>query len=201
MSTDTGLESGPSTQDASITEFVQENVLFYSEAFSKIQDATGFVVSWNSSAALLGPVWAAFRGVWGFFWTFLILELFAFVQIGRGLWGELGADQIARFEKLSENIAKREVQVKELLAVGDAAGAAAKQKIADNLGKVAETARENADLAANEATSILLTGIALLIVVKILEGLYANVAYEKQYLTWRAKPTSVSSGISKSGLW
>lgn len=201
MSTDTGLESGPRTQNASIAEFVQENVPYYSTAFSKIQDATGFVVSWNSAAALLGPVWAAFRGVWGFFWTFLILELFAFVQIGRGLWGELGADQIARFEKLSENIAKREVQVKELLAAGDAAGAAAKQKIADNLGKVADTARENAELAANEASSILLTGLVLLVVVKILEGLYANSAYEKQYLTWRAKPASVSSGTSKSGLW
>ena len=201
MSTDSGLELGPKSLDASISEFVQENETYYTKAFAKIQDASGFVISWNSSAALLGPIWAAFRGVWGFFWTFLVLELFAFVQIGRGLWGELGADQIARFEKLSANIANREAQVKELLAAGDTVGAAAKQKIADNLGKVAERASEQAELASGEATSILLTGLALLICVKLLEGLYANSAYEKQYLTWRAKPASVSSGTSKSSLW
>jgi len=201
MSTDTGLELGPRSLDASVGEFVKENVPYYTKAFTKIQSSTGFVISWNASAALFGPIWGAFRGVWGFFWTFLVLELFAFVQIGRGLWGELGADQIARFEKLSANIAKREEQVKELLAAGDAAGAAAKQKIADNLTRVAQSAKEQAEQAGTEATSIFLTGLAILILVKLLEGLYANFAYEKQYLTWRAKPQSVASGTSRSSLW
>ncbi|MEM7378784.1 MAG: proline/glycine betaine ABC transporter permease, partial [Pseudomonadota bacterium] len=90
MSTDTGLEAGPRSLDASVDEFVQENVPYYTAAFAKIQGATGLVFSWNVHAALLGPIWAAFRGIWGFFWTFLVLELFAFVQLGRGLWGELG---------------------------------------------------------------------------------------------------------------
>ena len=173
MSTDTGLELGPRTLDASIDEFVADNPTYYSRAFAAIQDATGLVFSWNAAAALLGPVWAAFRGVWGFFWTFLVLELFALVQIGRGLWGELGADQLARFEKLTANIAQREQQVRDLLAAGDSAGAAAKQKIADNLKRVAQGAQEQAELAGNEATTILLTGLALLIAIKILEGLYA----------------------------
>jgi len=181
MSTDTGLELGPRSLDASVSEFVKENVPYYTQAFSKIQSSTGLAISWNTSAALLGPIWAAFRGVWGFFWTFLVLELFALVQMGRGLWGELGADQIARYEKLSANIAKREEQVKELLAAGDAAGAAAKQKIADNLTRVAQSAKEQAELAGNEATTIFLTGLGLLILVKLLEGLYANFAYEKQF--------------------
>lgn len=201
MSTDTGLELGPRSLDASIGEFTKENTPYYTAAFTKIQDATSFAFTWNMAAAALGPIWAAFRGVWGFFWTFLVLELFAFVQIGRGLWGELGADQLARFEKLSENIAKREAQAKELLAAGDAAGAAAKQKIADNLSRVAQSAQEQAQAAGAEATSIFLTGVALLVAIKLLEGLYANIAYEKQYLTWRAKPASVSSGTSRAGLW
>ena len=180
MSTDTGLELGPRSLDASIGEFTQENTPYYTAAFTKIQDATSFAFTWNTAAAALGPIWAAFRGVWGFFWTFLVLELFAFVQIGRGLWGELGADQLARFEKLSANIAKREEQAKELLAAGDAAGAAAKQKIADNLSRVAESAQEQAAQAGAEATSIFLTGLALLVAVKLLEGLYANIAYENK---------------------
>jgi len=189
MSTDTDTEIKPRALNASIEEFVEENASYYSKAFASIQDATGWVFSWNSAAALLGPIWAAFRGVWGFFWTFVVLELFAFVQIGRGLWGELGADQLARFEKLSANIAKREQQARDLLAGGDAEAAAAKQKIADNLKRVAEGAREQAELAGTEATSIFLTGLALLVIIKIGEGLYANVAYEKQYLRWRDEPT------------
>ena len=201
MNADTGLEAGPRSLHASVDEFVERNVPFYARAFAAIQGTTGLVLSWNTAAALLGPVWAAFRGAWGFFWTFLVLELFALVQIGRGLWGELGADQIARFEKVSANIARREQQAKELLAAGDAAGAAAKQKIADNLKRVAETAREQAELAGGEATRILLVGLALLVAIKALEGLYANIAYEKQYLRWRATPASVPSGTSRRGLW
>lgn len=201
MSTDTGLELGPRSLNASVDDFVQENAPYYSAAFAKIQGTNGFAFCWNTAAALLGPIWAAFRGVWGFFWTFLVLELFALVQIGRGLWGELGADQLARVEKLNANIANREQQVAELLAAGDTAGAAAKQKIADNLKRVAEGAAEQAELASAEATSILVTGLVLLVAIKLLEGFYANVAYEKQYLRWRAKPASVLSGTSRKSLW
>ena len=201
MSNNIKPDNEPRALNASIDEFVKENSGYYNRAFATIQDATGLVFSWNTAAALLGPVWAAFRGVWGFFWTFLVLELFALVQIGRGLWGELGAAQLARFESLSVNIAKREQQARDLLASGDAEDAAAKQKIAENLKKVAEGAREQAELAGNEATSILLTGLALLVIIKLVQGFYANVAYEKQYLRWRAKPDTVASGTSRASLW
>jgi len=203
MSTVTNPESEVKSRslDSSMAEFIKTNIPYYQKAFAKIQDASGWVFSWNSAAAIFGPMWGAFRGVWGFFWTFLVLELFAFVQIGRGLWGELGADQLARYEKLMANIAKRESQAQELIAAGNAADAAAKQKIADNLKKVADTALEKAELAATEATSILLTGLAMLLVIKIIEGLYANRAYEKQYLRWRATPERIPSGTSSGGLW
>jgi len=139
---------------------------------------------------------SALRGAWGFFWTFLVLELFALVQIGRGLWGELGAEQLARYEKLLANIAKREQQAKDLIAAGDQADADAKLKIADNLKRVAVEAKEKADLASNEALTILLIGLALLLVVKLLEGFLANRTYEKQYLRWRANP-SMQSGVNR----
>lgn len=194
---DTGLVPEKRALDASIKEFVKENDAYYSREFARIQDTTGFTFTWNTMAAVFGPLWGALRGAWGFFWTFLILELFALVQIGRGLWGELGADQIARYEKLLVNIAKREEQARELVAAGDQAGADAKLKIAGNLEKVAATAQENAELAAQQASTILITGLVLLLVVKIIEGLYANFAYEKQYLRWRATPT-VQSGLNKA---
>ena len=197
---DTGLEATASKLDSSVAEFAQENEQYYTTQFAKIQGTTGFAFSWNTMAAVFGPLWGAVRGAWGFFWTFLVLELFALVQIGRGLWGELGADQIARYEKLIINIANREQQAKELIAAGDAASAEAKLKIADNLKRVAAEAQDKAELAASESTSILLTGLVLLIVVKLLEGFMANRSYEKQYLKWRANP-AVQSGINRANAW
>ena len=87
--TETGLPAGPRSTDSSVGQFVQQNDDYYSKQFAKIQGTTGFSFSWNTMAAVFGPLWGALRGAWGFFWTFLVLELFALVQIGRGLWGEL----------------------------------------------------------------------------------------------------------------
>ncbi|MEM7289899.1 MAG: proline/glycine betaine ABC transporter permease [Pseudomonadota bacterium] len=198
--TDTGLELGASNLDASIGEFAKENEAYYTAEFEKIQGTNGFAWSWNTMAAVFGPLWGALRGAWGFFWTFLVLELFVLVQLGRGLWGELGADQLARYERLLTNISKREQQAAEALAAGDVADSEAKLKIANNLKKVAETAKEQAAEAATEGTTIFLVGLVLLVLVKLLEGFYANVAYEKQYLKWRANPSGTQSGIKKPNI-
>jgi len=183
---------------AGVADFVVEKRDYYVREFAKIQGTTGFTFTWNTAAAVFGPLWGAARGVWGFFWTFLILELFALVQIGRGLWGDLGADQTARFEKLMVNIAKREQQAKDLIAAGNPGDAEAKLKIAENLKKVAAKAQEQAELASQEAMTILLMGLGMLLLIKLIEGLYANFAYEKQYLRWRAN-SAIQSGIKQSG--
>ncbi len=193
--TDMAIQAAPDAANEQMDEFAGENGAYYEAEFRKIQGTTGFAWSWNTMAAVFGPLWGALRGVWGFFWIFLILELFALVQIGRGLWGDLGADQLAKYERLLANIAKREQQAQELLAAGNAQDAEGKLKIAENLKKAAAAAKEQADLAANEATTILLAGLAVLVVVKLLEGFYANVAYEAQYLKWRTNP-KVQSGVN-----
>lgn len=208
--TDTGLEPGPKSLGSSIGEFVGENEDYYSAEFAKIQCTTGFAWSWNTMAAVFGPLWGAIRGAWGFFWTFLVLELMALVQLGKGLWGELGADQLAKYEKLLTNIAKREQQAKDAMAAGNQADAESALKIAENLKKVAARAEEQADLAAGEATTFLLIGLGLLIAIKIIEGFYANPAYEKQYLKWRAnrgtqsglnRPSAFFGGLLLVAIW
>lgn len=200
MSPNISRAFGPRTRSISVENFTGPNQDYYSDQFAKIQGKSGFAWSWNTAAAVFGPLWAATRGVWGFYWVFLVLELFALVQLGRGLWGDLGADQIARHEKLLANIERREGQSQAALAAGDAEAAATAAKIADNLKRVAETVKEAAETAAAEASSVLATGIVLLVVVKLFQGLHANAAYEKQYLRWRANPASVQAGISTVGM-
>jgi glycine betaine/proline transport system permease protein len=208
--TDTGLESGPSTAGTSVQDFAIENGDYYVAEFEKIQGTTGFAWSWNTMAAVFGPLWGAARGVWGFFWIFMVLELFALVQLGRGLWGELGADQLAKLERVLANIAKREQQAADLIAAGDQVGADAKLKIAENLKKVAVTAQEQAEAASGEATTILITGLIILVVVKLMEGFYANISYESNYLKWRAthkeqagikRPSTLFGAVLLLAIW
>ena len=88
---ETGFSAAPNQLGASVSDFVKENDQYYSKEFNKIQSATSFPWSWNTMAAIVGPFWGAARGLWGYFWMFMVLELLALVQIGKGLWGELGA--------------------------------------------------------------------------------------------------------------
>ena len=94
--------------DSSIKSFAGPNGAYYVDAFHKIHDDTGLIArTFNLWAAVLGPVWAASRAIWGMFWTFLILEIIAWVQIGRGLWGNLGSDFLDRAAQQQERMQER----------------------------------------------------------------------------------------------
>jgi len=183
-----------------VAEFAGLRSRYYEQAFVQIQNAKGFVFCWNIAAMAFGPLWAAARGLWGFFWIFLVLEMFAFVQLGRGLWGDLGADQMARYDRLIENINNRLEQAETLRSTGDIEGAEGALRIAGNLQRAADALLLDAQDASN-ALPIALVGIGLFIAVKLIEGSYANYAYERQYLRWRSNP-SIQTGISwKSAFW
>ncbi len=194
---ETGISAGPSNLNSSIGEFVQQNDEYYKKEFGRIQSATKFLWTWNTMAAVAGPFWAAARGLWGQFWTFLVLELIALVQIGRGLWGDLGAAKLARAERLN-------VRWKELYEKGQAglqAGEEGAQNLIETAGNLknaaARVTQEAAELSA-EATGILITGLVLMLVFKVIQGFWSNLRYEKQYLSWRAQPNSTPSGFNTS---
>ena len=73
-------------------------------------------------AAIAGPLWGPARGVWGFFWGFIVIELVALVQIGRGLWGDLGADKLARAEKLQQRFEELYARGQQALQATDLLG-------------------------------------------------------------------------------
>ena len=191
---ETGFSAEPNKLGASVGDFVVENAAYYTHEFDKIQSATEFPWSWNKMAAIAGPFWGAARGIWGYFWTFMVLEILAFVQIGKGLWGELGAELLARAERLSAKQAEFMQQLESAKLAGDTAAVESLTTRADNLGKVVGRLTEEATAAAADATFFLVIGIVLLIVLRVAQGFYANMRYEKQYLEWRANP-DVPSGF------
>ena len=180
---------------SSVGNFVRTRQAYYGREFEKIQSATAFPRSWNVMAALAGPLWGASRGLWGYFWTFLILEVLALVQIGRGWWGDLGADQLARVERLNLKYDEFMAKYETARLAGDP-DASSYLNRAENLEKIAERVAEEAAIAAQGATAILLIGLALLIGLRLIQGFYANIRYEKQYLNWRANPAKTAAGVS-----
>ncbi len=186
--------------DASIARFAEKDVDYYQQAFHKIHAATGILPNtFNLSAALLGPIWAAMRGVWGMFWAFLILEMIAWVQIGRGLWGNPGAEFSERAER---NLSRAQEFLDRAAAAREAGEDPTRfETLAGNLTRAAENAQAQADAAAAEATGILLTGLGLMLLFKLVQGLYANIVYEKQYSRWRIDPDGVESGVKPRNVW
>ena len=192
---ESGYSEQPAELASSTANFVHTRQAYYGREFEKIQAATRFPWSWNWVAAVAGPFWGASRGLWGYFWTFLILEVLALVQIGRGWWGDLGADKLARLERLSLKSDEFMAKYEAAMLAGDP-DAISYLNRAENLEKIAVRVAEEAALAAQGATTILLTGLALFIALRLVQGFYANMRYEKQYLRWRANPSRTAAGVS-----
>lgn len=181
--------------DASVSKFAGANAGYYRRAFRRIHDSTNAAPrDFNISAALLGPFWAASRAVWGMFWGFLILEVIAWVQIGRGLWGNPGSDIAERAVRQAERAAEFQARAEAASAAGE--DPSRFEKMAVNIEKAAEASRSGAEAAQAEALGIVLTGLSLLVVFKLVQGLYANLLYERQYSRWRIHPDNVAKGRS-----
>ena len=191
---ETGIVPEANTLGSSVRDFVGSNDSYYEKEFDKIQSATKFPWSWNMMAALVGPFWGAARGLWGYFWTFMVLEILALVQIGKGLWGQLGADKLARAEKLTAKYTETIAQADVARAAGES-GADAIYTRAENLNKVIDRLIDEAASASSGAPGYLLAGIVLFIVFRAVQGFYANLRYEQQYLAWRAEPQTTPSGF------
>ncbi|WP_425093421.1 ABC transporter permease [Tropicimonas sp. S265A] len=184
--------------DASIQDFAGPNGDYYCNAFHKIHDSTGLLPStFNMWAALLGPLWSAARGIWGLFWGFLILEIIAWVQIGRGAWGNPGAEF---FERAATQQARADEFFERAAASTTQADVDRFTQLGENIARAAQNTLVRAEEAQSEALGIMLTGLVLLVVVKLIQGLYADQVYEKQYSRWRIDPESVESGRSQRNI-
>lgn len=193
------IEVDHASLDASIAEFAGQNGDYYAKQFQRIHSSTGLLPNtFNAIAAILGPIWAAARGVWGMFWGFLILEVIAWVQIGRGWWGDPGASFFERAGKQRE-------RADGFLERAEAARAAGEdpsrfEKLAENIGNAAEKSEALGQAASSEAMGILLAGLGLLLLFKALQGFYANSIYEKQYSSWRIDQKMAESGVKSKNI-
>ncbi len=181
-------------QSVAVRSFAGKSVDYYTAQFNRIQSTGERVWSFNWAAALGGPFWAAARGIWGFFWLFVLLELIALVQFGRGLWGDLGAGKVAEAGKLREKASELAAEAEAARNVGDSI-ADSLQTSSDNLVRAAESTLLEAERLAAGATTLVIVGAILFLVLRIAAGVFANPRYEKQFTRWRTDKT-VPSGLN-----
>ncbi|MGA9436468.1 MAG: ABC transporter permease subunit, partial [Roseobacter sp.] len=176
-----------------IRSFVRTSPDYYIQNFDKIGASSRFTPTFNLMAGLFGPIWFGARGLWSWALPFLILEALAFVQIARGLFGDLAADAMARIASIEGTLDLRRQQLAAAIENGsDRVNAF--QRTVDSLEANIGGIRAEAEALAAEGPTIALMGLVLLIVVKVIQATVANWALEARFSDWLSD-SSVRSGL------
>ena len=190
ISSDAGFSAG--YMFAGLRAFLGERSQpYYVSQFRKIGRKAGFVVTFNLAAVIFGPFWWSARQLWGWAVLFWVLELHILSRLSHGLLGDLGAEQAERAERLLARSVGRAEEAAVLAAAGDA-DAERMKRSADNLGKVAKEASEEAARAVAEAPQIILISLALFALIRGVQLITANWVLERKYARWRAQRSSDS---------
>ena len=176
-----------------IRTFVRTNPDYYIRMFDKIGASSKFTPTVNLFAGLFGPVWFGARGLWNWALPFLILETLALVQIARGLFGDLGAEAMARIASIEGTLALRRQQLAAAIE-NNSDRADAFQRTVDSLEANIGGIRAEADALAATGPTIALSGLGILIVVKVVQAIVANSALEARFSDWLSD-RSVRSGL------
>ncbi len=176
-------------QSEFIREFAARSKNYYEKQFNAIQSGDGDTRALNFATLAFGPIWAAARGMWSVFWVCALIEIVALVQLGRGLWGDLGADKTAEAAQLLARSEEMRLQAGAAAVVGDST-AQSSMEIANNLQLAAEAALLEAQADAGSEWIFLLIGAILLLAVRFGQAYFANRLYEEQYSKWRVNKST-----------
>jgi len=179
----------------SIRTFVRTSPDYYIQNFDRIGASSRFTPTFNLMAGLFGPVWFGARGLWSWALPFLILEALAFVQIARGLFGDLAADAMARIASIEGTLDLRRQQLAAAIESGSDR-VDAFQRTVDSLEANIGGIRAEAEALAAEGPTIVTIGIILLLVVKAAQAITANWALEGRFSEWLSDRT-VRSGLPR----
>ncbi len=171
-----------------LEQFVTTNPDYYSKQFERIGSTSRFAWTFNPVAALLGPIWFGMRGLWNWGLPFVILEAFAFIQLGRGLWGDLGAEARDRIAQIEGTLKFRHQQL-EAAIKKEADNVDVFRRTIDSLEAAIGDIRAEAVQADATAVWVALFGLGMLVLVKLAEGVMANPVLERRFSNWLSDRT------------
>lgn len=184
----------PETADklgALVEQFVGTGQDYYRKTFSYMMQAPGYRFSFNPVAGLLGPIWFGARGLWSWFLSFMVLETLAWIQIGQGLFGDLGREARNRADQIAQTLELRRQQI-EAAETSGASSLDALKRAASSLENAFADAQATAAAADASGTVFLIIGLALLVATKALAASIANWTLEGQFARWRSDRNTAS---------
>ena len=179
-----------------IRSFVRTSPDYYIRNFDRIGASARFTPTFNFFAGLFGPIWFGARGLWSWALPFLIVEALALVQISRGLFGDLAADAMARIASIEGTLDLRRQQLAAAIESGSDR-VDAFQRTVDSLEANIGGIRAEAEALAAQGPKIALTGLGILLAVKLAQAVVANWALEARFSDWLSD-RSVRSGMPVS---
>ena len=178
----------------SIRIFVRTKPDYYVAQFDKIGGSERFTPTFNAAAGILGPIWFGSRGLWMWAVPFLILETLGFVQVARGLFGDLAADARARIESIEGTL---ELRRRQLAAAIEANSEKAEvyertvKSLEESIGGIRLEAQQIAD----QGIWIAAIGLFILLAAKAAQSMIANWTLEARFSEWLSDP-SIRSGMA-----
>ncbi|MEZ5657562.1 MAG: ABC transporter permease subunit [Burkholderiaceae bacterium] len=184
-----------SQPDPQLDSFVVTDAAYWQQQFDRIGRAPGIPRTFNPRAILLGPIWFGMRAIWHWALAFLLVETLAWVQIVRGLFGDLAADAWRRIGEIEGTLDLRRRQLE-----------AAIERQADNVDVYRRTVKSledaigsirlEAQSLADSGLRIALAGVALLLVIRLVQAVLANPLLARRYHDWLSDP-AIDRGMSR----
>jgi len=171
-----------------VGEFVRTRPEYYARQFERIGNRAGFTPTLNLLAGIFGPIWYGARGLWNWAVVFLIVETVGFVQLARGLFGDLGADARARVASIEGTLELRRQQLAAAIEAGSEK-VAVYERTVSSLEASIDGIRAEAAAAAAQGVWVALSGVAILLIVKLVQATFANTALERRFSSWLSDAT------------
>ena len=189
------VETDPKGGPNPVGAFVEKSTDFYNAAFVRIAARGPKALSFNAAAALIGPILLAVRGLWLWFVVAAIIEVYAIIQMVRGTFTNLGADQIARAESLRNRASELAEQAAAAVEEGKTSLAESLTTRGERMQAGVDDAMARAADAQAQSGTLLLTGILAFLGLRVLLGLFTNHLYFRQFSKWQVE-ADVPSGVS-----
>ena len=171
--------------DDLVEKFVETSKSYYTKNFQYMMEASGFRFTFNFAAGLLGPIWFGARGLWSWFLVTLIFETFAFIQIGKGIFGDLGRESRERADSITATLELRQQQI-ESAEKSNSGSLESLKRAAESLEQALQDAQASAIAAEGTWFIYIIFGIACLLLFKVTSATIANWALEGQFIRWRS---------------
>ncbi|QKC86861.1 proline/glycine betaine ABC transporter permease [Mesorhizobium sp. NZP2077] len=170
---------------SSIAEFTGVNSSYYQGKFADLFEGSRARLRPNWAAAIVGPLWAASRGLFGAFLVAGLVEIALVIGIVFLSTGGLSVDNMSRAQSLEKLSEARLTQANDERQKGNEAAANQMQELSKSLAQSAANERAVANDKARAATMLIVSTIAGLLGLRAIFAVAGDWLYSRQYMRWR----------------